>query len=96
MSVSLLTHDPQPSVILDAAGTPLTVNPALSRLLAGKPLEAVRPLLPGNIDELVRACLQQGRAIEQVHMASIMRGLAISHRTQNRLRPGPSAGPRGA
>ena len=66
MPVSLLTHDPQPSVVLDAAGTPLTVNPALSRLLAGTPLAEVRKWLPGNIDELVRACLQQGRAIEQV------------------------------
>ncbi|WP_282362798.1 PAS domain S-box protein [Pseudomonas sp. PS01297] len=66
MPVSLLTHDPQPSVILDAAGTPLTVNPALSRLLASTPLAEVRKWLPGNIDELVRACLQQGRAIEQV------------------------------
>ncbi|MGO3029703.1 PAS domain-containing sensor histidine kinase [Pseudomonas helleri] len=70
MPVSLLTHDPQPSVVLDAAGAPLVVNPALSRLLAGTPLAEVRKLLPGNIDELVRACLQQERAIEQVQAQS--------------------------
>ena len=70
MPVSLLTYDPQPSVVLDAAGAPLVVNPALSRLLAGTPLAEVRKLLPGNIDELVRACLQQERAIEQVQAQS--------------------------
>lgn len=66
MPVSLMLHDPQPSVILDAEGSPLTVNPALDALLAGAPREQVRAWLPNNLPELVRACLQQQRAIEHV------------------------------
>lgn len=70
MSVSLLTYDPQPSVVLDAQGVPLAANPALARLLAGKPLSHVRTWLPGNLNELINACLQQARAIEQVEAHS--------------------------
>ena len=66
MPVSLMTHDPQPSVVLDADASPRVANPALSRLLAGDPLCSVRAWLPGNLPALVRACLQQARAIEQV------------------------------
>ncbi len=66
MPIALMTYDPQPSVVLDADGLALTVNRALTVLLAGKPLSHVSSLLPNNIRELIRACLQQGRAIEQV------------------------------
>ncbi|MBJ2258622.1 PAS domain-containing sensor histidine kinase [Pseudomonas psychrophila] len=66
MPLSLLLHDPQPTVVLDAHGLPLTVNRALTGLLKGKMLSHVSTLLPGNLPELVRACLQQVRAIEQV------------------------------
>ena len=66
MPLSLLLHDPQPTVVLDVDGLPLTANRALTRLLKGKLLSHVSTLLPGNLPELVRACLQQGRAIEQV------------------------------
>ena len=66
MSLALLTHDPQPTAVLDADGSPRMVNPALSRLLGGKALDHARALLPGNLPELVRACLGQNRAIEQV------------------------------
>ena len=66
MPLSLLIHDPQPTVILDADGLPLKANRALTGLLAGKALSHAITLLPGNLSELVRACLQQGRAIEQV------------------------------
>ena len=66
MPIALMTYDPQPSVVLDADGLALTVNRALTVLLAGKPLNHVSSLLPNNLRELIRACLQQGRAIEQV------------------------------
>ena len=70
MPVSLLTYDPQPSVVLDAQGLPLAANPALARLLAGNPLSHVRTWLPGNLNELVSACLRQSRAIEHVEAHS--------------------------
>ena len=66
MPLSLLLHDPQPTVVLDADGLALKANRALSLLLGGRALHHASTLLPGNLPELVRACLQQGRAIEQV------------------------------
>ena len=66
MTLALMTFDPQPSVVLDAQGLPLQANEALIELLAGKPLSHVKNWLPGNVPELVRACLQQSRAIEKV------------------------------
>ena len=66
MPIALLPHDPQPTAVLDADGSPRMVNPALSQLLGGKALNHARALLPGNLPELVRACLGQNRAIEQV------------------------------
>ncbi|NMZ53179.1 PAS domain-containing sensor histidine kinase [Pseudomonas lundensis] len=66
MPATLMHHDPHPSVILDAEGAPLRVNPALEVVLAGATREQVRAWLPGNLPELVRACLQQQRAIEHV------------------------------
>ena len=70
MPIALLPHDPQPSVVLDRDGLALAANGALIRLLAGKALSQARALLPGNLPELVRACLKQGRAIEQVEAQS--------------------------
>ncbi|MEJ3588595.1 MULTISPECIES: PAS domain-containing sensor histidine kinase [Pseudomonas] len=70
MPNALLPHDPQPSVVLDRDGLALAANDALIRLLAGKALSQARALLPGNLPELVRACLKQGRAIEQVEAQS--------------------------
>ena len=70
MPIALLPHDPQPSVVLDRDGLALAANDALIRLLAGKALSQARALLPGNLPELVRACLKQGRAIEQVEAQS--------------------------
>lgn len=66
MPIALLHHDPQPTAVLDADGSPRMVNPALSQLLGAKALNHARALLPGNLPELVRACLGQNRAIEQV------------------------------
>ena len=66
MPLALLTYDPQPSVVLDAEGSPRIANMAMSQMLAGKPLAEVHTILPHNLPELVRACLQQRRAIEQV------------------------------
>ncbi|MBP3861711.1 MAG: PAS domain S-box protein [Pseudomonas sp.] len=70
MPIALLPHDPQPSVVLDRDGLALAANGALIRLLAGKALSHASALLPGNLPELVRACLKQGRAIEQVEAQS--------------------------
>ncbi|MBP3934870.1 MAG: PAS domain S-box protein, partial [Pseudomonas sp.] len=70
MPIALLPHDPQPSVVLDRDGLALAANDALIRLLAGKALSQARAMLPGNLPELVRACLKQGRAIEQVEAQS--------------------------
>lgn len=70
MPIALLPYDPQPSVVLDRDGLALAANDALIRLLAGKALSQARALLPGNLPELVRACLKQGRAIEQVEAQS--------------------------
>ena len=66
MALALMTFDPQPSVVLNAQGKPLQANQALLELLAGKPLSHVQDWLPANAPELVRACLQQQRAIEKV------------------------------
>jgi len=62
----LLGHDPQPSLLLDAQAQPLELNAALLALLAGRPQDQVLSLLPVNYCSLVRACLEQQRAIEGV------------------------------
>ncbi|WP_165665143.1 PAS domain-containing sensor histidine kinase [Metapseudomonas otitidis] len=62
----LLGHDPQPSLLLDAEGVPLELNAALLALLAEQPPGAVLRFLPVNHVALVRACLAQCRAIEEV------------------------------
>ena len=63
---ALLGADPQPSLLLDAQAQPLQLNAAMLELLGERPLSAVAALLPVNAAQLVRACLQQDRAIEEV------------------------------
>lgn len=62
----LLHYDPQPSVLLDGQGLPLESNAALLGFIAQHGLSDVSFLLPSNHRELVRACLDQLRAIEGV------------------------------
>jgi PAS domain S-box-containing protein len=66
----LLGHDPQPSLLLDADGHPLELNAALLALLADRSAGSVLRLLPVNHQPLVRACLGQCRAIEEVEAQS--------------------------
>ena len=63
---ALLGADPQPSLLLDAQAQPLQLNAAMLKLMGERPLSAVAALLPVNAAQLVRACLQQDRAIEEV------------------------------
>lgn len=65
-SAPLLSADPQPALLLDARARPLEFNQALQALLGERPLAWVGELLPVNHLPLVRACLQQSRAIEAV------------------------------
>ncbi|MGE8394965.1 MAG: PAS domain-containing sensor histidine kinase [Pseudomonas sp.] len=60
----LLAKDPQPSLLLDAEARLLTSNPALQALMG--PERDVERWLPSNYRALVRACLEQGRAISEV------------------------------
>ncbi|UXY51364.1 PAS domain-containing sensor histidine kinase [Pseudomonas tohonis] len=62
----LLGHDPQPSLLLASNGDPLELNAALLALLADQPPGSVVRFLPVNHVSLVRACLEQCRAIEDV------------------------------
>lgn len=62
----LLPHDPQPGLLLDAKAQPLELNPALRTLLGTDPQAALPRCLPSNHLHLVRACLDQRRAIEGV------------------------------
>lgn len=62
----LLAYDPQPSLLLDAQARSLGLNPALTALLGEHPLVALPLCLPSNHPELVRACLDQRRPIEEV------------------------------
>jgi PAS domain S-box-containing protein len=62
----LLGSDPQPSLLLDIDARALQLNAAMHELLGAQPVAAVAELLPVNTPQLVRACLQQGRAIEEV------------------------------
>lgn len=65
-SAPLLSADPQPALLLDARARPLEFNQALQALLGERSLAQVGELLPVNHLPLVRACLQQSRAIEAV------------------------------
>lgn len=62
----LLGSDPQPSLLLDIEARPRQLNAAMQLLLGERPLAVLADLLPVNAAQLVRACLQQGRAIEAV------------------------------
>lgn len=64
----LLPHDPQPSLLLDPQGQPLAFNPALLALLGERSPAQVEELLPVNYLMLLRACLDQQRAIEEVEV----------------------------
>ncbi|WP_277593180.1 PAS domain-containing sensor histidine kinase [Pseudomonas chlororaphis] len=61
-----LGHDPQPSLLLDAEARPVDLNPALLQWLDSEASSEVAALLPVNHPALVRACLEQQRAIEEV------------------------------
>lgn len=61
-----LGHDPQPSLLLDAEARPVDLNPALLQWLDAEASSEVAALLPVNHPTLVRACLEQQRAIEEV------------------------------
>lgn len=65
-SAPLLSADPQPALLLDERARPLEFNQALQALLGERSLAQVEALLPVNHLPLVRACLEQRRAIEAV------------------------------
>lgn len=65
-SAPLLSTDPQPALLLDEQARPLEFNHALLALLGERALAQVGALLPVNHVPLVRACLEQARAIEAV------------------------------
>src|SRR5690606_24676885 len=62
----LLGSDPQPALLLDEAARPADLNAPLRELLGARGLAGLAALLPVNHPRLVRACLAQNRAIEQV------------------------------
>ncbi|WP_202884201.1 ATP-binding protein [Pseudomonas berkeleyensis] len=65
-SAPLLSADPQPTLLLDAEARLLESNAALQVLLGERSLAQVGELLPVNHLPLVRACLEQSRAVESV------------------------------
>lgn len=65
-SAPLLSSDPQPALLLDADARLLESNAALQGLLGARSLAQVGELLPVNHLPLVRACLEQSRAVEAV------------------------------
>ncbi|MGE8500859.1 MAG: sensor histidine kinase [Pseudomonas sp.] len=65
-SAPLLSADPQPALLLDADARLLESNAALQGLLGERSLAQVGELLPVNHLPLVRACLEQSRAVESV------------------------------
>ncbi|CDM42141.1 PAS/PAC sensor signal transduction histidine kinase [Ectopseudomonas oleovorans CECT 5344] len=69
-SAPLLSADPQPALLLDAEARLLESNAALQGLLGERALTQVSELLPVNHLPLVRACLEQSRAVESVEGAS--------------------------
>ncbi|GAB3391156.1 PAS domain-containing sensor histidine kinase [Azotobacter armeniacus] len=62
----LLALDPQPSLLLDAFARALELNTALLALIGKSAPEALASCLPANHAQLVRACLEQRRAIKDV------------------------------
>lgn len=65
-SAPLLSADLQPALLLDADARLLESNAALQGLLGERSLAQVGELLPVNHLPLVRACLEQSRAVESV------------------------------
>ncbi|MDM9650898.1 PAS domain S-box protein [Pseudomonas wenzhouensis] len=65
-SAPLLSSDPQPALLLDDDARLLESNAALQGLLGARSLAQVGELLPVNHLPLVRACLEQSRAVEAV------------------------------
>ncbi|WP_322980236.1 sensor histidine kinase [Pseudomonas sp. C11] len=65
-SAPLLSADPQPALLLDSDARLLESNAALQGLLGERSLAQVGELLPVNHLPLVRACLEQSRAVESV------------------------------
>ncbi|PZP87402.1 MAG: PAS domain-containing sensor histidine kinase [Ectopseudomonas oleovorans] len=65
-SAPLLSADPRPALLLDAEARLLESNAALQGLLGERALTQVSELLPVNHLPLVRACLEQSRAVESV------------------------------
>ncbi|WP_349617159.1 PAS domain-containing sensor histidine kinase [Azotobacter salinestris] len=63
---SLLAFDPQPGLLLDSRARPLELNESLLALLGESGRQVLASCLPGNHKQLVRACLEQQRAIEDV------------------------------
>jgi len=62
----LLALDPQPSLLMDMQACPLALNDALLRVLGDFGQEALSSCLPVNYIQLVRASLEQRRAIAGV------------------------------
>ncbi|WP_371858099.1 sensor histidine kinase [Pseudomonas jinjuensis] len=62
----LLAADPLPTLLLDDQAQVLESNDALQALLGEIPQTDGAALLPANRAQLVRSCLQQGRAIHEV------------------------------
>lgn len=62
----LLSADPQPALVLDDTDTLVDCNQALRQLLAEFPGSEPRDLLPSNRAQLLRTCLEQGRAVHEV------------------------------
>jgi len=62
----LLALDPQPSLLLDDGARVLESNAAFGALLGVRGESAPLGCLPANHAQLVRACLEQQRAIEEV------------------------------
>lgn len=63
---ALLDKDPQPSLLVAADARPLVRNAALQALVTSA--DGLQRWLPSNHPALVQACLQQGRAIEEVEV----------------------------
>lgn len=62
----LLSADPQPALVLAEAGVPVDCNQALRQLLAEFPGSEAHDLLPSNHAQLLRTCLERGRAVHEV------------------------------
>lgn len=64
--LSILNADPQPTLVFDARVRPMQYNHALLDIFEGRPLSELEALLPVNYRQLVKASLNQSRAIDQV------------------------------